>query len=619
MGTSSPSSSSSWIRTRPSSWRTGVRTSPTTSSHRSSRRSPTWPRATRTRSSGQSRTTPARCECRPARSSATSSSTAAGIGTWTESRRAEHAQDEATAGATIMSNETVVALGGITKRYGDLAANDGVDLELRKGEVHALLGENGAGKTTLMNVLSGVPAPDEGEVVITGEPVTLRSPKHALSLGVGVVHQHSRLVEALTAAENLFVGWDEIPGLFRRRSALVKRAEELGKKYKLELDMRAAVWQLSVADKQRLEILRTLSRGAKVLILDEPTSVLTPTETEGLFDLMRAQRDAGETVVFISHKLREVLAIADRITVMRQGKNVETLERSDADVEGITKLMIGGEVPQVSRTKGEAGDEVLAVEGLTVRDDRGQEAVRDVSLTLSAGEIAGVAGVTGNGQRELSEALAGLRAPSGGTIEIGGEQLAGRSCRAFVRAGVGFVPEDRLGTGLAGSEAIWRNAVMRRYGDNQLTRGPLLSQSASREMAQEVVKAVRLSAEDLDTPVRALSGGHAQRLLTGREMAVGSRVLILAFPTRGLDVSAAAYLRQTILDARDRGIAVLFISEELDEIIEMSDRVLVMYEGRINAEFEGKIDREAVGRAMGGVEDGAKPKRQPKRKAASKA
>ena len=500
-----------------------------------------------------------------------------------------------------MSDETRVVLRGITKRYGDLTANDSVDLDLREGEVHALLGENGAGKTTLMNVLSGVLAPDEGEIVIDGEPVTLRSPKHALSLGVGVVHQHSRLVEALTAAENLFVGWDDIPGLFRRRSALVKRAEELGKKYRLEVNMEARVWQLSVADKQRLEILRTLSRGAKVLILDEPTSVLTPTETEGLFELVRQQRDAGESVVFISHKLNEVLAIADRITVMRHGKNVGTLERSEADVDKITNLMIGGEVPAIRRKKHERGETVMEVAGLSVSDDRGEVAVRDISLSLAEGEIVGVAGVTGNGQRELSEALAGLRAPDRGRIEIDDHDLAGRSCRVFVRAGVGFVPEDRIGTGLAGSETIWRNAIMRRYGADQLTRGPLLDQTASKEMAKKIVDEVRLSSEDLETPVRALSGGHAQRLLTGREMAVGTHILILAFPTRGLDVSAAAYLRQTIIEARDRGTAVLFISEELDEIIDVSDRVLVMYEGEINGEFEGKIDRAAVGRAMGGV------------------
>jgi simple sugar transport system ATP-binding protein len=499
-----------------------------------------------------------------------------------------------------MSDEARVALRGITKRYGDLTANDSVDLDLREGEVHGLLGENGAGKTTLMNVLSGALAPDDGEILIDGVPVILRSPKHALTLGVGVVHQHSRLVDALTAAENLFVGWDDAPG-FRRRSVLVKRGRELAKDYGLEVDMDAKVWQLSVADKQRLEILRTLTRGAKVLILDEPTAVLTPSETEGLFNLMREQRDSGESVVFISHKLREVLAIADRITVMRQGKNVQTLERAEADVDTITKLMIGGDVPAVSRGKRQAGDTVLKVQGLTVQDDRGEEAVRDLSVAMREGEIVGVAGVAGNGQRELSEALTGLRKPSAGSIEIGGDDLAGRSCRAFVRAGVGFVPEDRLGTGLAGGETIWRNAIMRRYGADQLTRGPFLDRGASQEMAREVIAAVRLSSEDLDAPVRALSGGHAQRLLTGRELQVGSRVLILAFPTRGLDVSAAAYLRQTILDARDRGIAVLFIAEELDEIIEMSDRVVVMYEGRINAEFEGRVDREAVGRAMGGV------------------
>jgi len=505
-----------------------------------------------------------------------------------------------------MSDETPVALRGITKRYGDLKANDSVDLDLRKGEVHALLGENGAGKTTLMNVLSGVLAPDEGEILIGGEAVTLRSPKHALTLGIGVVHQHPRLVEALTAAENLFIGWDVVPGLFRRRSALVERANELGKQYKLELDMEARGWQLSIADKQRLEILRTLTRGAKVLILDEPTSVLTPAETQGLFDLMHRHRDEGESVVFISHKLREALSIADRITVMRHGKNVKTLERSDADVDMITNLMIGGEVPTASRKKTKAGDTVMEVAGLTVQDDRGDDAVRDLSLTLAAGEIVGVAGVTGNGQRELTEALAGLRAPSAGRINVAGKVLAGRSCRAFVRAGVGFVPEDRLGTGLAGSETIWRNAIMRRYGADQLTRGPLLDQAASHEMARKVVAAVKLSADDLETPVRALSGGHAQRLLTGREMEVGSKVLILAFPTRGLDVSAAAYLRQTILNARDRGIAVLFVAEELDEILEMSDRVVVMYEGLINAEFEGEVDREAVGRAMGGVDRSAR-------------
>jgi ABC-type uncharacterized transport system ATPase subunit len=502
-------------------------------------------------------------------------------------------------------SETVVALRAITKTYGDLRANDRVDLDLRAGEVHALLGENGAGKTTLMNVLSGAIAPDRGDILIGGEPVTLRSPKHALSLGIGVVHQHSRLVQALTAAENLFVGWDAIPGLFRRRSAVVKRAQELARQYNLELDMEAEVWQLSVADKQRLEILRTLARGAKVLILDEPTAVLTPAETTGLFNLVREQRDARESVVFISHKLGEVLAIADRITVMRQGRNVKTLDRSEADVDTIIGLMIGGDVPAVSRRKSAVGQSVMQVAGLSVRDDRDEEAVHDVSLTLAAGEIVGVAGVTGNGQRELSEALAGLRRPTAGTIRVGGKDLTGRSCRGFVRAGVGFVPEDRLATGLAGNETIWRNAIMRRYGADQLTRGPMLNRDASQEMAKELVAQVKLSAEDLDTPVRALSGGHAQRLLTGRELQVGSKVLILAFPTRGLDVSAAAYLRQTILDARASGIAVLFISEELDEILEMSDRVVVMYEGRIRAEFGGDIDRDAVGRAMGGLEESA--------------
>ncbi len=498
-------------------------------------------------------------------------------------------------------HEVRVALRSITKRFGDLTANDSVSLDLREGEIHALLGENGAGKTTLMNILSGVLAPDEGQIVIGGEEVVPRSPKHAFSLGVGTVHQHARLVEALTAAENVFIGWSATPALFPRGADLRRRAEELARQFHLEVDMRASVWQLSVAEKQRLEILRTLTRGARVLILDEPTAVLTPGETEGLFRLMRELRDDGGTVVFISHKLREALAIADRITVMRQGRLVRTLERSEANVDLVAELMVGGEVPKVIRSGSVSGKTVLDAQHVTVLDDRGLPAVRDLSLSVLSGEIVGVAGVTGNGQRELSEALGGLRRVRTGRIAVNGRDLTARSPRAFVKAGVGFVPEDRLGTGLAASETIWRNAVMRRYGDAPVRRGPLLSRGAARDMARRLVSSVRLSAEDVDTPVRSLSGGHAQRLLTGRETAVGLSVLILAFPTRGLDVSAAAQLRQAILEARGRGVAILFISEELDEIIEMADRVIVMYEGEIAGSFSGAVDRAAVGRLMGGT------------------
>jgi simple sugar transport system ATP-binding protein len=493
-----------------------------------------------------------------------------------------------------------VALRGLTKRFAELIANDRIDLDLWAGEIHALLGENGAGKTTLMNVLSGVLAPDEGEILMDGTEVVLRSPKHAFAHGVGIVHQHSRLVEALTAAENLFIGWNDAPRAFGR-SELEKRADDLARELHLELDMGASVWQLSVAEKQRLEILRTLTRGASVLVLDEPTSVLTPGETQSLFRLMRELRDGGGTVVFISHKLPEVMAIADRITVMRRGRIIRTLARSEANVDLIAELMVGAEVPTVRRTGDTTGETVLDVEQLSVLDDRGLPAVRDVSFSLAAGEIVGVAGVTGNGQRELSEALGGLRRVKSGRISVAGIDLTSRPQRAFIKAGIGFVPEDRLGTGLAASETIWQNAVMRRYGEAPVRRGPFLSRRAARRMAKDLVTTVHLSAEDVDTPVRALSGGHAQRLLTGRELAVGSKVLILAFPTRGLDVAAVSQLRQTILDARTKGIAILFISEELDEIIDMSDRVIVMYEGHIAGEFAGAIDRTAVGLAMSGT------------------
>jgi simple sugar transport system ATP-binding protein len=489
---------------------------------------------------------------------------------------------------------------GMTKRFGALTALEGVSMRVVAGSFHALLGENGAGKSTLVKCLVGYYQPDAGEILVDRRERAIRSPHDAHALGIGMVYQHFTLVPSMTVAENLVMARDDVPAVVRWRRERERLAAFMGT-VPFAIDLDQPVARLAAGEKQKVEILKQLYLRRRFMILDEPTSVLTPSETEGLFKLMRAQRDAGETVVFISHKLPEALAIADRITVMRHGKNVQTLERSEADVDVVTNLMIGGAVPAISRPKSKAGKTVMEVEGLTVEDDRGEDAVRDLSLTLAAGEIVGVAGVTGNGQRELSEALAGLRIPKAGRIAIDGEELAGNTCRGFVRAGVGFVPEDRLGTGLAGSETIWRNAVMRRYGANELTHGPLLDQAASKEMARRIVEEVRLSAEDLDTPVRALSGGHAQRLLTGRELAVGSRVLILAFPTRGLDVSAAAYLRQTIIEARDSGIAVLFISEELDEIIEISDRVVVMYEGRINAEFEGEIDRAAVGRAMGGV------------------
>ncbi|MEX1141018.1 MAG: ABC transporter ATP-binding protein [Thermoleophilaceae bacterium] len=495
-----------------------------------------------------------------------------------------------------------VALRGIVKRFGDLVANDAVDLELRAGEIHALLGENGAGKSTLMNVLSGVTAPDGGEIAVDGDPLPFASPREALAHGIGMVHQHFQLFEGLTVAENLHVGWDATPAAYGGATALARRAREAVDRLGMAIDVDAEVWRLSVGEKQRVEILRALVRGARVLILDEPTAVLTPKEVESLFELVRRMRAEGSTVVFISHKLPEVLAIADRITVMRRGRVVAALDREGTDARILARHMFGAEIEPLSREPAPLGDEIVRLDRVAVRDDRGLVALHDATFAVRAGEVVGVAGVAGNGQRELSEVLSGMRRATTGTVTVAGRDLTRARPRDFVRAGVGCVPEDRYGTGLARTESIWCNAILKCYRERPVGRGVLVRRRAAERHAERLIEAVKLSASDVSLPVRALSGGHAQRLLAGREMDVASRVLVLTYPTRGLDIQAVLALRQSILAARAKGIATVVISEELDEIRELADRVLVLYEGRLvaDAPVEG-ADWDEVGRLMSGI------------------
>jgi simple sugar transport system ATP-binding protein len=438
-------------------------------------------------------------------------------------------------------------------------------------------------------------------IAVDGVPVELESPRDASRRGIGMVHQHFRLFDGLTVAENVHAGWDETPRLVPR-GTLDDRTKDLSERFGLVVNPKAAVWQLSVGEKQRVEILRILARGAQILILDEPTSVLTPSETDALFELLRAVKNDGRTTLFITHKLPEALAIADRISIMRQGRMLSTLDRSQADSRSITRLMVGQDVPRATRPPANVAGTILELRDAFASDDRGLPALRGVSLTVGAAEIVAVAGVTGNGQRELSEVMTGRRALTAGSLIVAGRDFSRGSPRDLIRAGVGCVPEDRFGTGLARAECIWRNAVMKSYRSAPISRAGLLLRRPARAYATELVHAVALSSSDVDAPVRALSGGNAQRLLAGREIRAATKALVLAYPTRGLDIQAAAAVRSTILTARAAGLATLLISEDLDEILELADRVVVIYQGQILGEFpSAEADRETVGALMSGV------------------
>jgi simple sugar transport system ATP-binding protein len=495
---------------------------------------------------------------------------------------------------------------GITKRFPGVVANDAVDFEAAVGEVHALLGENGAGKSTLSNILTGLYHADEGEMSLYGKPVEFQSPRDALDAGVGMVHQHFRLVEPFTVAENVVLGDHRDVG----RSFLIKprlieqRVAELGELYGLAVDPRACIWQLSVGEQQRVEILKALYREARVLILDEPTAVLTPQEADSLFVTLRAMAAEGRTVIFISHKLHEVTAVADRVTVLRGGRSVATVETATASTQSLASLMVGREVEAARRRTGDRqiGDVLLEVDSVTAAGDRGVVAVDDVSLVVRAGEVLGVAGVAGNGQRELAEAVTGMRPLAAGAVRVDGRVLGAGDPRRAIRARIAHVPEDRLHTGVAPSLSIAANVVLKSYRGSGASHGPFLRLRRIRDQAVELIRRYDVKAPGPATPARQLSGGNLQKVVLAREFSGEPRVLVVAAPTRGLDVGAIetvhAYLRQ----AADDGVAILLISEDLDEVLTLADRVAVMYEGAIVGEVEtGSATVEQLGLLMAGV------------------
>ena len=497
-------------------------------------------------------------------------------------------------------------MAGITKRFPGVVANDGVSFEAAAGEVHALLGENGAGKTTLSNILTGLYRPDEGEIELFGQAVRFHSPRDAIDAGIGMVHQHFRLVEPFSVAENVVLGDHRGEGrrVVLRPSAIERRVEELSRRYGLAVNPKAKIWQLSIGEQQRVEILKALYRDARVLIMDEPTAVLTPQEAETLFGTLRAMADEGKTVIFISHKLYEVKAVADRVTVLRGGRTVTTVDAASSTSRSLASLMVGREIDiarPLEQARQLADVQALEVEGLTVWGDRGQTAVRDVSFAIREGEIVGVAGVAGNGQRELAEALSGMRDIRSGTVDVAGHRLRGGDPREAILAGVAHVPEDRLGTGLAPSLSVTSNVVMKTYRRRSLSHGPLLALRRMRDVAIGIIRRYDVKTPGPGTPVRDLSGGNIQKLILGREFEDDPLVLVVAQPTRGLDVGSIETVHAYLREAAARGVAILLMSEDLDEIRALADRILVVYEGEIVGELRaGAASIEELGYLMAG-------------------
>jgi general nucleoside transport system ATP-binding protein len=500
------------------------------------------------------------------------------------------------------SADLALELRGITKRFGALVANDDIDLDLRRGEIHALLGENGAGKSTLMNQLYGLLRPDEGEILIDGKAVTLRTSADAIRLGIGMVHQHFMLIPVMTIAENIVLGNEPHRGPVLDLAGAEARVRELSSRYGLAVDPRALVADVSVGTQQRAEILKALYRDAKILILDEPTGVLTPPEIIDLLAVLRALRDRGTSIIIITHKLDEVLQIADRISVLRRGKKVATISAEGATERSLAELMVGRPVlSEVERGTAHPGEPVLMIEDLHVLDDRDIETVRGLSLQVRAGEIVGIAGVDGNGQTELTEAVAGMRKVQSGSIHLRAKDVTHASPRRAAEAGIGHIPQDRQRHGLVLDFSLAENSALHDYERPPMSRMGWLNPAAMVARVKGLIERFDVRGGSPLAPARALSGGNQQKLVLAREIELQPQLLLAAQPTRGLDVGAIESVHKQLIAQRDAGRAVLLISFELDEIFGLSDRILVMYEGKVSLERRPDQTNESeLGLAMTG-------------------
>ncbi len=498
----------------------------------------------------------------------------------------------------------ILELRGITKRFPGVLANDHIDLTLNKGEIHALLGENGAGKTTLMNILYGLYAPDEGEIIVGGKNVNVESPKDAIEAGIGMVHQHFMLVPVFTVTENVILGDESIQmGIFLDRKSAAAKIQEISEKYHLKVDAGAYVRDLPVGVQQRVEIIKLLYREADILILDEPTAVLTPQEVDELFTIMRSLVDQGKSIIFITHKLREVLEIADRITVIRGGKVVGSTTPQEADKNKLAAMMVGRAIDlNVDKAPANPEEVVLDVKNLVVLDDIDQVAVKGVSFKVRAGEILGIAGVQGNGQTELVKALTGLSHAVDGQINIIGEDITLSTPRKITELGVAHIPEDRQKDGLVLSSSIADNLVLNTYYLEPFAKKVIIQDKTVLDNAIDIVKKFDVRTPSPITNVGSLSGGNQQKVIIGREFSRPIKFLVASQPTRGLDVGSIEYIHQRIVEKRDAGCAILLVSTELDEVMELSDRIAVMYRGQIIAVVNAAdVTKEQVGLLMAGV------------------
>jgi len=499
-------------------------------------------------------------------------------------------------------DELAVEMKGITKRFPGIVANDGIHLQVRQGEIHALLGENGAGKTTLMNILFGLYQPDEGEIFIRGKRVRITDPKKAIDLGIGMIHQHFMLVEPFTVLQNIILGAEPRKGFVIDYKNARGRVEELSEKYGLHVDTNRIVRDISVGMQQRVEILKTLYRGADILIFDEPTAVLTPQEIQELMAIMRRLAGEGKTIILITHKLKEIMAVGDRVTIIRRGKVIDSLPVRETTPEDLAAKMVGRKVSFViEKAEARQGETILEFDNVTAFDSRGVQVLKGLSFELRRGEILGIAGVEGNGQRELIEVLTGLRKVASGEIRLRGQPIQNRSPRQISEAKVGYIPEDRQKRGLVLDFTVGENMVLKNYYTPRFCKRGFLQYDRIFRHAAELIKEYDVRTPSEKTAARALSGGNQQKVIVAREVADDPDLLIAMQPTRGLDVGAIEFIHQKLIEQRDKGKAVLLYSLELDEIMNLSDRIAVMYEGRIVGILDPrKTSEQEIGLLMSG-------------------
>ena len=498
----------------------------------------------------------------------------------------------------MSQQNSAIRCSGITKTFGSVVANDSIELNVAYGEILALLGENGSGKTTLMNMISGIYHPDKGQIYVGGKPVSITSPIDAQNLGIGMIHQHFKLVEVFSAMENIVLG---TPGRLKSRRAMKQEVKELCRNYGLEIDPEKPVYEMSVSEKQTVEILKVLYRGAKILILDEPTAVLTPQETEKLFKILRQMKAQGCAIIIITHKLNEVLSISDRVTILRKGQSVGSVNTAEVDAAKLTELMVGHAVSLcIDRPEPVDAHTILKVVNLSVAKPDGSKGLEDVSFRIRSGQILGIAGVAGSGQKELCEAIAGLIPAQKGAVLYHKENILGKTPDEIIDLGISmsFVPEDRLGMGLVSGMGMTDNMLLKTYREG---KGPLVDRAPAKALAQRLVKELSIVTPSTETPVRLMSGGNVQKVLLGREIESDPNLLITAYPVRGLDINSSYLIYDLLNQQKKKGVAVMFIGEDLDVLLELCDRILVLCHGHVTGIVDAKTTtKEQIGLMMTG-------------------